>query len=68
MHFQAHTPNTLELGPMRKRELRGGIGNKWGRKIINTTKQEQGLAGNMRRMLCHVEKGHQLNLLHLPEI
>lgn len=53
---------------MRNRELRGGIGNKWGRKIINTTKQEQGLAGNMRRMLCHVEKGHQLNLLHLPEI
>lgn len=38
------------------------------RKIINTIKQEQGLAGYMRMMLYHVEKGHQLNLLCLPEI
>lgn len=36
-------------------------GEQRGRKIINTIKQEQGLAGKMRTIAYHVEKGHQLN-------
>ena len=62
MHFQGHIPNTLDLGPIGKKEVGEGWGM-MGRKIINTIKQKQVLAGKRRIMAFHyswkmAEKGH----------